>query len=58
MKLQGVAAAVAERLHLEHIALGQKLGTARQVESFAMPLIDLFRPGVDDAKPGGVGRIG
>ena len=53
MKLQRVAAAVAERLHLEHVALGEKLGAVRQVETFAVPLIDLLRPRIDDGKTRG-----
>ncbi len=50
MKLQRIGAAVAERLHLEQVALGQQLGARRQVEALAVPLIDLFRPGIDDGK--------
>ena len=31
---------------------GQKLGAARQIETFAVPLIDLLRPGIDHGKAG------
>ena len=58
MELQRVAAAGAERLHLEHVAFGQQLGAARLLEAFAVPLIDLLRPVADQRETGRVGRIG
>src|SRR5579872_3808907 len=45
--LQREGAIVADRLDLESIALGQKLGAGRQVETLAVPLIDAFRPDAD-----------
>ena len=44
VKLQRVAAAVAERLDREGIALGQQFATIRQAEAFAVPLIHVVRP--------------
>src|SRR5438034_10316176 len=47
MKLQRKGgAAVTKRLHREGVALRQQVGTERQVEALAMPLIDLLRPGI------------
>src|ERR1041385_6220889 len=37
-------AAVLERLMPERLALGEQHGALRQVEAFAMPLIDVIRP--------------
>jgi len=55
MKLQRIARTVADRLHLESVAFGQQLGAARQVKTFAVPLVDAFRPLLDDGKAGGGG---
>ncbi len=52
MELQREGAAGADRLHLERVAFGEELGARRQVETLAVPLIDAFRPGFDDGKPG------
>src|SRR5262249_19101550 len=47
MKLQRKgSAAVAKGLYGEGIALSEQVGAERQVEAFAMPLIDLLRPGI------------
>ena len=53
MELQREGPPIADRLHLERIALGQKLGAGRQIEAFAVPLIDAFRPLLDDGEAGG-----
>ena len=58
MELQRVAAAVAERLYRESIAFGQQFAAARQLEAFAMPLIDVVRPFGANLAPATVGRIG
>ena len=42
----------ADRLHFERIALGQQFGAGRQIEPFAVPLIDAFGPGLDDGEAG------
>src|SRR6516164_10527797 len=47
MKLQREASPIAEGLHLEHVAFGQKLGAARLIEALAVPLVDLLRPIAD-----------
>ncbi len=47
--------AVAEGLHRKAVALRQQLGAERQVEAFAMPLVDLLRPGIAHRAPG-IGR--
>src|SRR5580704_5800893 len=52
MELQRVSAPGPDRLHFERVAFRQKLGAGRHVETFAMPLIDAFRPGLDDSEPG------
>ena len=45
MELQRKRRAVhAERLDRERVAFRQKLGALRQIEAFAMPLIDVIRP--------------
>ena len=44
-------AAVAERLHRKRIAFGQQSRAERQVEAFAVPLVDLLRPGIADRAP-------
>ena len=51
MKLQREGAPAADRLHFENIALGKKLGAVRQVEPFAMLLVDVFRPGRHHREP-------
>src|SRR6476620_12505151 len=52
MELQRIGrAAVTEGLHRERIALGQQFPAERQVEAFAMPLVDLLRPGIADVAP-------
>src|SRR6478752_4425365 len=38
--------AVTERLHREGIALRQQVRAERQVETLAMPLVNLLRPGI------------
>ena len=52
MKLQCVASAVTEGLHLEHIAFGQKLGAGGKIKTFAVPLVDLLRPRIDHGQSG------
>ena len=52
MELQRIGGAVAERLHREHVALGQQLAAARQIEAFAMPLINVVGPGLADREAG------
>src|SRR5262245_42064544 len=44
MKLERVAGPMAERLDGEGVTLGQQLAARRQVEAFAMPLIDVVGP--------------
>src|SRR5262249_42845123 len=50
MKLQGEGAADTDRLHFENVAFGEKLGAVGQVETLAVPLVDAFRPGLDDCE--------
>src|SRR5215475_5635577 len=44
MKLQAERACPLIRLHREVVALGKQSGATRQLESFAMPVIDLAGP--------------
>ena len=50
MKLQREGTLEADRLYFENIALGEQLAAVRQVEALPMPLIDAFRPGLDDCE--------
>jgi hypothetical protein len=53
MKLQCEGGAEAEGLHFENIALREELRAVRHVKALAVPLIDAFRPGLDDSEPCG-----
>jgi hypothetical protein len=51
MELQRIARAVAERLHRKAVALGQEIGAVWQIETLAMPLIDLLGPRIAQRQP-------
>src|SRR4249919_3572614 len=44
MKLQRITGTEAEGLNAESVAFGQQIAARRQVETFAMPLIDVVGP--------------
>src|SRR6185437_9274046 len=55
VELEAERVAPAVRLHREVIALGEQLGAMRQLESLAMPMIDLRGPVRAERQPGGSG---
>ena len=52
MKLQREGAAKTDRLHFENVAFGEQLAAEGQIEALAVPLIDAFRPGLDNRESG------
>ena len=48
----------AESLDRKGVSLGQQLGSPRQVEAFAVPLIDVVRPRSHTSRPAVVTRSG
>ena len=44
--------AVAERLHLEHVAFGEQVRARRQIETLAVPFVDVLRPRIDHGAAG------
>src|ERR1700722_4255055 len=52
VELQRESTPGANRLYLERIALREQFGARRQIKTFAVPLIDAFRPRPDHGKAG------
>src|SRR5262249_47062801 len=51
MELKRITRAVAERLYWKAVALRKQIGAIRQIESLAVPLVDLLRPGIAERQP-------